>query len=41
VNHQPVLQRYLQTVRQEGNQDMGFGPVLQLMIDVDEYLIRF
>jgi len=33
VNHQPVFQRDLQAVSQEGNQDMGFGGLLDLVID--------
>jgi len=33
MNHEPVFQRYLQTVGQEGDQDMGVGAVLQLVVE--------
>ena len=33
MNHQPVLQRDLQAVSEERNQNMSIGPVLELMLD--------
>ena len=40
VNHQPVLQGNLQAVSQEGNQDMGFGALLVLVINGTNVQIR-
>jgi hypothetical protein len=33
VNHQPVLQRNLQAVSEERDQNMSVGPMLELMLD--------
>jgi hypothetical protein len=41
VQHQPVIQRHLKTVGQEGDQDVGVGAVLQLMADRPEPEIAF